>query len=419
LILFVFHALIVLEIFLFCIAKIRFTGRNGFRRATAWANIAMVYLLLGLFVSMAPARAQEPPAAGPASAVAAAAATAASGAAAALPAPTWLRVPRLQGRLTAAELGLLINTADPYSVAVGEIYASQRGIPEANIARVVLPVKASLSLGEFTALQAQVQDKLGPQVQALALAWNLPYAVECNSITSALAMGFQPEICRNSCGPSKLSPYFSYVGARPFTDLGLRPAMLLASRSIDDAKALIARGVEADQSLPSFASSNAFFVSTPDAARNVRVAQFPPATRLAPWGVNVRRESSQALPSMQRTLLYTTGLVRVEGLASVDWLPGALADHLTSYGGQLDAVSPNGQMSVLDWLQSGATASYGTVSEPCNHRQKFPHPQLLLLFYLQGVTALEAYWHSVAWPGQGVFVGEPLAAPFAAKFSSP
>ena len=36
-------------------------------------------------------------------------------------------------------------------------------------------------------------------------------------------------------------------------------------------------------------------------------------------------------------------------------------------------------MSALDWLESGATASYGTVSEPCNHLQKFPHPQLLLL----------------------------------------
>ena len=398
---------------MFCIAKIRFTGRNGFERATAWANTLLVQSLLSLFVLTASAHAQDVGAAGALAVSPAPTAAAASAPAA----PTWLRVPRLQGRLTAADLGLLINTADPYSVAVGEFYASQRGIPEANIARVTLPVKASLSEAEFALLQAQVQEKLGPQVQALALAWNLPYAVECNSITSALAMGFQPEICKNSCGPSKVSPYFSYAGARPFTDLGLRPAMLLASRSVDDAKALIARGIEADQSLPAFAASNAFFVSTPDAARNVRAALFPPATHLKPWGLEVRRESSQALPPLQRTLLYMTGLVKVDGLASVDWLPGALADHLTSFGGQLDAVSPSGQMSVLDWLQSGATASYGTVSEPCNHRQKFPHPQLLLLFYLQGVTALEAYWHSVAWPGQGVFVGEPLAAPFAPKFA--
>ena len=73
------------------------------------------------------------------------------------------------------------------------------------------------------------------------------------------------------------------------------------------------------------------------------------------------------------------------------------------------------QMSVLEWIESGATASYGSVSEPCNHLQKFPHPQLLLLHYMQGSTALEAYWKSVAWPQQGVFVGEPLAAPFARR----
>lgn len=27
-------------------------------------------------------------------------------------------------------------------------------------------------------------------------------------------------------------------------------------------------------------------------------------------------------------------------------------------------------------------------------------------------TALEAYWSSVAWPAQGVFIGDPLVAPY-------
>jgi uncharacterized protein (TIGR03790 family) len=71
-----------------------------------------------------------------------------------------------------------------------------------------------------------------------------------------------------------------------------------------------------------------------------------------------------------------------------------------------------GQMSVLRWLQAGSTATYGTVSEPCNHWQKFPNPLVLLKHYLHGETATEAYWKSVAWPTQGLFVGEPLAAPY-------
>lgn len=325
-------------------------------------------------------------------------------------------MPRLTGRLTAADLGLLINTADPYSVSVGEYYARRRGIPEAHVLRVRLPVRSTLTAAEFELLNEQIRQQMPATVQALALAWSQPYAVDCNSITSALALGFQAELCKQGCAPSKLSPYFAYTGARPQTDLGLRPAMLLASRSVESAQALIDRGIAADHTLPgAYTLANAYFIATPDKPRNVRAPLFPPAGPQRAWGLNIHRESSAALPPLQRALIVQTGLMRVDGLDAIDWLPGALADHLTSSGGTLLAPPQSEQMSALDWLEAGATASYGAVSEPCNHLQKFPHPQVLLLSYLQGVTAIEAYWHSVAWPGQGVFVGEPLAAPFARR----
>ncbi|MCB0066493.1 MAG: TIGR03790 family protein, partial [Caldilineaceae bacterium] len=95
------------------------------------------------------------------------------------------------------------------------------------------------------------------------------------------------------------------------------------------------------------------------------------------------------------------------------WVPGGVGDHLTSVGGVLDG--SGSQMSATAWIASGATASYGTVSEPCAHPQKFPHSQVLLLQYAQGSSVIEAYWKSVAWPQQGVFIGEPLAAPFARR----
>ena len=116
---------------------------------------------------------------------------------------------------------------------------------------------------------------------------------------------------------------------------------------------------------------------------------------------------------MDRVLLYMTGLTKVDKLDRIGWVPGAMGDHLTSYGGALDG--KHGQMTATAWIASGATASYGTVSEPCSHPQKFPHPQVLLLQYVQGSTLIEAYWKSVAWPQQGVFIGEPLAAPFARR----
>jgi uncharacterized protein (TIGR03790 family) len=328
------------------------------------------------------------------------------------PARRWIAVPRIRGKLTAADLGVVINTADPYSVAVGAYYAQARGIPPEQVLRVTLPVRNALTVAEFEGLNARIQADLGPQVQALALAWTQPFAVECNGITAALTLGLDLQVCQKTCDASKASRYFNSASAKPFTDLGLRPSMLLASRTIDSAKALIDRGVAADGQLGKLGgpSANAVFVTTSDKARSVRSVLFPPEGLVRGKALQVMLHDGADTPPMSRVILFQTGAVQQPAIDLQQWLPGALADHLTSSGGQL--MDGSGQMSVLDWLESGATASYGTVSEPCNHLQKFPHPQVLLLNYVQGATALEAYWRSVAWPAQGVFVGEPLAAPF-------
>ena len=90
----------------------------------------------------------------------------------------WAAVPRLTGRLTAADLGLVINTADPYSVAVGAYYQLRRGIPERNVLRIELPVRSSLSAAEFETFASRVRGHMSAQVQGLALAWTQPFAVE-------------------------------------------------------------------------------------------------------------------------------------------------------------------------------------------------------------------------------------------------
>jgi uncharacterized protein (TIGR03790 family) len=316
-------------------------------------------------------------------------------------------------RLRAPQIGLVINTADPYSVQVGAYYARQRGLAPAQLLYVELPVRAQLNKAEFDALRGAVSDHFGPRTQALALAWVMPYAVACNSITGALALGFDEDLCANSCAPSRPSPYFGSASTRPLSDFAFRPSMLLAAPSIEHAMALIDRGVAADGALSMRArpTVNAMFLTTGDAARNVRSTLYPAPGRLADSNVGIRIEPAEALRDATQVLLALTGSARLNLPPTIDWAPGALADHLTSVGGALDG--QHAQSTALEWIASGATASYGSVSEPCNHRQKFPNPQVLLQNYLRGSTAIEAYWKSVAWPQQGLFIGEPLAAPFA------
>ncbi len=322
-------------------------------------------------------------------------------------------VPRVFGRLKAKDLGLVINMDDPYSVQVGEYYAKARRIPEDQILRVNLPVKATLTPQEFSEFAKQVDAFYGQRVQGLALAWRLPYGVDCNAITGALAMGYDGRLCSKTCDKSRLSTYFGTISTKPFKEHHMRLSMLLAARDVESAKALIDRGVKSDGTLGYRGAPpvGVHYVTTSDAIRSVRQIFYPPEGPQPKVGINVYLDQTDALRNVDRVLLYMTGRERVDGLDTVGFVPGALADHLTSFGGKLD--DSHGQMSVLSWIEAGATASYGTTSEPCAHVQKFPNPQILLLFYLQGATALEAYWKSVQWPQQGLFVGEPLAAPYA------
>ena len=308
--------------------------------------------------------------------------------------------------LDATRLGVVVNTADPYSVEIGEYYVKRRGVPRANVVFVTLPVgQGEITRSAFEAARARVQADLPAGVQALALAWTTPYRVECLSVTTAFAFGFDPAFCAEGCRRTRPSPYFDSASASPFQQLGLRPAMLLAGSSVAEAKAMIDRGVAADSSFP---TGTAYLLSTSDRARNARASRYGLATALD-VPVRVRRVDGDALRDRQDVLFYFTGLTNVAGLETLHFLPGAIADHLTSTGGVLDG---RDQMSVLRWLEAGATGSYGAVIEPCNFPSKFPQPAVVIARYARGETLIEAYWKSVAWPGQGVFVGEPLAAPF-------
>jgi uncharacterized protein (TIGR03790 family) len=227
------------------------------------------------------------------------------------------------------------------------------------------------------------------------------------SITSAFAFGFDPAFCAEGCKPTRPSPYFNSPVRLPFTQLGIRLAMAIAATSFEHAKELIDRGVESDASFP---AGTAYLLSTSDKGRDVRSGSYRAVEKIVNRRIGVRRLEQDTLTHKTDVLFYFTGKAKVEGLETLHFMPGAVADHLTSAGGEL--TSDGGQMSALRWLEAGATGSYGAVVEPCNLPQKFPHPVIAIGRYLQGETLIEAYWKSVAMPGQGIFIGEPLAAPF-------
>jgi uncharacterized protein (TIGR03790 family) len=311
-------------------------------------------------------------------------------------------------RLAAEELAVVVNDQDPLSQRIGNYYIEARGLPANNLLHVSFtPGSKGLSADHFKQIRQKLLKNTPPGIQAYAITWVTPFRVGCMSITSALTFGFDQSFCSDhTCASTQPSPFYDYQGVTPFEDLAIRPSISIAANSFAAAKALIDRGIAADGTAP---EGTAYLMSTKDKQRNVRAKDYLLTRRLMRNWINTEVVRGNALLDRQDVLFYFTGKTHIDGLESLNFLPGAIADHLTSTGGVLNGGK---QMSALRWLEAGATGSFGTVVEPCNHLGKFPNPRLVMEHYSHGQTLLEAYWRSVQQPGEGIFIGEPLAAPY-------
>jgi uncharacterized protein (TIGR03790 family) len=306
-------------------------------------------------------------------------------------------------------LAILINDADPFSREVGEYYARARDIPLANRIHLRIPNNSNLPRAAFNALKIDLASRLPDRIQAVAAIWLRPYRVDCMSITSALAFGFDERFCASGCMPTQPSALYDSPTSSPYTDFGIRPAMLVAAGSVAAAKAMIDRGVAA--SVGERDSVGAYLMTTGDRNRDIRGTAFRHLVDSPPHRV-IPIPGSSFPTGASNVMFYFTGATRVAGSETLQFVPGAIADHVTSWGGIFDQ---DQQMTALAWIDAGATGSYGTVVEPCSIPGKFPDPDVLVRRYASGAPLIEAYWESVGMPGQGLFVGEPLAQPFRRK----
>lgn len=306
------------------------------------------------------------------------------------------------------QVAVIVNTASSRSVRIGNYYQRKRGIPEENIIRVAFPDRGTtMPVKQFEMIKEMVDASTPTGIQGYALAWSTIYRVGCMSITSAFAFGYNTAYCASGCKPTKPNPYFNSDSPTPYFRHKIRPTMMLAGQSYRHVQEMIDRGISADGTAP---KGTGYLLSTSDKARNSRAKFFPKIIQSLNHRINLKQLKTNSIENRQDVLFYFTGLSNVPKIDTNTFLPGAIADHLTSFGGRIDRMG--GQMKILKWLEAGAAGSYGTVVEPCNFPQKFPHPGIVIDRYTRGETLIEAYWKSVLMPGQGIFVGDPLAKPY-------
>ncbi|HKW27997.1 MAG TPA: TIGR03790 family protein, partial [Verrucomicrobiae bacterium] len=233
-----------------------------------------------------------------------------------------------------------------------------------------------------------------------------------NSTTSALFYGLRLANGNDSYGTTN-SYAASEAGFSPATPIVGSPGYsflttMITAGSLSQAEELVNQGVVSDGTFP---QSPVILAKSSDSLRNIRYPYFDNAIfNINILGVSsILRSNTDSVWWPNGCLGYETGLAQFSVPQNM-FVPGAVADSLTSYGGII--FGPNSQTNLLAFINAGAAGSYGTVAEPANDTQKFPNPQVYF-YQARGFSLAESYYQSINVPYLGLIVGEPLAAPFA------
>ena len=327
---------------------------------------------------------------------------------------------------------VVVNTNSASSVELGEYYAAAHGIPDHHICRLGIDTNlATITSNQFYALlNAPITNHIAAngltnQIDFVVLCQEFPTRINnAQGVSASLFYGPRYGGTSGCYWPTAFTSneYFhaerAFRSADGWSSTNGFIAFHLVASNLPTAKLVVDRGAAAQSSFPSAAI---YLYMLGDQARGVREQLF--ANTQFSFSSLPGLPISCVFPPLYELLSGKTNVMGYhDGYPSLFdwvrtnnvWMAGAYADHLTSYAGCIaNLTNVTTQSTVLDWMGVGATASFGPVNEPCAYLEKFPDP-LMGFFYARGFTIGEAYAMAVMAPYQGLFAGDPLAAPFAA-----
>jgi len=366
---------------------------------------------------------------------------------------------------------VVYDPGSPHSVAVARHYQAVRGFPESHLMPYAFPraasvgfeVKQRLSIDEtwdfIEAIRAHanarellgqidgitlagmtptmVTPSSGNPASLIAALWHAPGAATAAELDGLVANG-QNELFRGPSNGSSgaLEPTVAvdsqtdYAGKRYWmaTHLGFNGAKGLRTEEVF---ALIDRSAAADGSHP---EGTVYWPLNGNVRSTLRQDQIDVTT--AEWDAlglpyHIEGEGFGGVSHGVPQMFQKTGapgshpiderLVQGEivGRSTLDvvgaeklFTPGAIAEHLTSVGGNVNELFNASQTAHTEWLRAGASGSSGTVFEPFAVWTKFPHARIHS-HYFRGATLAEAFIQSVDFPVQLMVSGDPLTQPYA------
>jgi uncharacterized protein (TIGR03790 family) len=352
----------------------------------------------------------------------------------------WALLPSLAAALGPHEVLVLANGQSPDSIEIAKEFARRRQVPDVNIVRLSVPLPGSgppahISRDGFTrhiwspAVRAARERGIDDHILAWVYSVDLPVTVRTDPKISVQGLTFlrneapDPTDVRkgtytsplyggplDSRGathyPQTLDAYGRWLGA----EMPL-PSMMLGytgprGSTKETVLECMDRGVRADGRAP---TGTVYFVKSKNIRSRCRHWQYPAVVEELE-ALGVRAEIVGKLPRGRDDVVgVMMGAARVNPAAGMRYRPGCMAEHLTSLAAVFQTAN---QTKLTAWIDAGATASAGTVTEPYSIWTKFPGARFYV-YYASGCTMLESFYQSIRCPLQVCLVGEPLAQPWA------
>ena len=317
---------------------------------------------------------------------------------------------------------VVVNQTSSNSCELGNYFCQRRQVPPQNMLRIYWSGGNTLwTSNDFQTnlviplLNMLAARQLTNQIDYVVLSMDIPFQTgfgsTVNSTTSALFYG-----SRAGDGSDPLGVTNSYAASeaifRQATPAGAPGysflTTMITAGTLAEAEQIVDQGVASDGTFP---QQPVVLAKSSDPSRNIRYPYFDNTV----FDVNILgvssifRTNTDSILGQAGLLGYETGLAQF-GLAPGTFMPGAIGDSLTSFGGII--FGPNDQTNLLAFTAAGAAGSYGTVAEPGTDTQKFPNP-MVYFYQARGFSLAESYYQSLNAPYLGLILAEPLAAPFA------
>ncbi|MFT5049758.1 MAG: hypothetical protein ACI8QZ_001151 [Chlamydiales bacterium] len=342
---------------------------------------------------------------------------------------------------------LVVDPASAESMYVANVYAARRDLPASNF---VYMAPGATSYPEFAATNLPaffgelalrglgdhidfviippggdfhvpapglVSDMCAPvQRFSSASCYTLAYQSE-RILAGNLQMSATNQYAKNNYSARAFSSAFSWFGGLPSEEPGARRYFIGAmlgytgerGNSLQEILDLIERSASVDGTFP---AGTFYYMQTTDANRSgPRHDAYPNAVMRITDAGGVAEHLFANLPIGRHDCLgIMTGLASPDiDAGDFSLVPGAFADHLTSFAGRFDT---SAQVKMSRWIAKGASGASGTVEEPCNYPGKFPHARTHGT-YFKGLSMGEAWLRGLPFtPFQQLLYGDPLTRPW-------